>query len=58
MLSVFGPDLLQSDWGDFARLRLPKRSSELPVVRAGGMSPACCPGTRAVRRRRERQRAS
>jgi phosphoribosylanthranilate isomerase len=43
MLSVFGPDLLQSDWGDFSSVRLPVTLEQLAVVHQGhepGVLPA------------------
>ena len=42
ILSVFRPDLLQTDAADFAVLRLPAALERLPVVRAGE-SPAALP---------------
>jgi len=42
ILSVFKPDLLQTDAADFAVLRLPAALERLPVVRAGE-SPAALP---------------
>jgi phosphoribosylanthranilate isomerase len=42
ILSVFQPDLLQTDAADFAALRLPAALGRLPVVRAGE-APATLP---------------
>jgi len=44
IVSGFSPDLLQSDAGDFATLRLPEDLARLPVVRAGGAVPTPLPG--------------
>lgn len=43
ILEVFAPDVLQSDWSDFARLRLPAALELLPVVRAGEERPRVLP---------------
>ncbi len=43
IVSVFAPDLLQSDAEDFATLRLPVALETLAVVRAGGALPAPLP---------------
>jgi phosphoribosylanthranilate isomerase len=42
-VSVFAPDLLQSDAEDIARLRLPAALETLAVVREGGALPAPLP---------------
>jgi phosphoribosylanthranilate isomerase len=42
IVSVFKPDLLQTDAGDFAALRLPATLGQLPVVRVGE-APAMLP---------------
>ena len=44
ILNVFRPDLLQSDVGDFAALRVPAALERLPVVRAGEPLPPALPG--------------
>lgn len=41
--AAFRPDLLQSDFEDFAGLRLPRGLGALPVVRSGGARPAAWP---------------
>jgi phosphoribosylanthranilate isomerase len=43
IVSVFAPDLLQSDAEDIARLRLPAALETLAVVREGGALPAPLP---------------
>jgi phosphoribosylanthranilate isomerase len=43
ILSVFNPDLLQTDAEDFSRLRLPASLARLPVVRAGSSEPKPLP---------------
>jgi phosphoribosylanthranilate isomerase len=43
MLSVFGPDLLQSDWDDFLSVRLPVTLEHLAVVRQGHEPPGALP---------------
>jgi phosphoribosylanthranilate isomerase len=43
ILNVFRPDLLQTDAGDIAALRLPRTLGLLPVVRAGEAPPATLP---------------
>jgi phosphoribosylanthranilate isomerase len=43
ILTVFRPDMLQSDAGDFERLRLPHDFARLPVLRAGGEIPEQLP---------------
>ena len=43
VLRVFAPDLLQSDAGDFTRLRLPAALDTLAVVREGAAPPAPLP---------------
>lgn len=43
ILSVFRPDVFQTDWQDLQTLRLPSDVSVLPVVRAGGGEPAQLP---------------
>jgi phosphoribosylanthranilate isomerase len=43
IVSVFAPDLLQSDAEDFTTLRLPAALETLAVVRAGGALPAPLP---------------
>jgi phosphoribosylanthranilate isomerase len=43
ILNVFRPDLLQTDAGDIAALRLPRTLALLPVVRAGEAPPATLP---------------
>lgn len=43
VLSVFKPDVLQTDWEDLAGLQLPKELTVLPVLRAGRALPALLP---------------
>jgi phosphoribosylanthranilate isomerase len=43
VLRTFAPDLLQSDAGDFARLRLPAALDTLAVVREGAALPVPLP---------------
>jgi phosphoribosylanthranilate isomerase len=43
ILEVFAPDVLQTDWSDLARLRLPQALELLPVVRAGEEPPRALP---------------
>lgn len=43
VLQVFKPDVLQTDWQDFATLRLPDAVRRLPVLRAGSTLPADLP---------------
>lgn len=43
ILSVFAPDLLQTDAADFETLRVPDSLGRLPVLRAGGTLPASLP---------------
>ena len=43
VLRMFAPDLLQSDAGDFTRLRLPAALDTLAVVREGAAPPAPLP---------------
>ena len=43
ILSVFKPDILQTDIEDLPRLRLPATLEVLPVVRAGGSEPTPLP---------------
>ena len=43
IVSVFNPDVLQTDFEDLARLRLPASLEVLPVVRAGGSEPTPLP---------------
>ncbi len=43
ILEVFAPDVLQTDWSDLARLRLPATLEVLAVVRAGEERPAVLP---------------
>jgi phosphoribosylanthranilate isomerase len=47
MLAQFTPDVLQADWSDLARLRLPRGLALLPVVRAG-CEPADAPAARVL----------
>ena len=44
ILSVFAPDLLQTDAADFGTLRVPESLGRLPVLRAGEALPASLPG--------------
>src|ERR1700732_3867687 len=44
ILRVFGPDALQTDLSDLARLQLPAGLELLPVVRAADQAPATLPG--------------
>jgi phosphoribosylanthranilate isomerase len=39
MLAEFAPDMLQAEWSDLARLRVPRLLELLPVVRAGREPP-------------------
>jgi phosphoribosylanthranilate isomerase len=43
IVSIFRPDVLQTDFEDIARLRLPVTLEVLPVIRAGGNEPAPLP---------------
>jgi len=43
ILSVFKPDVFQTDWQDLQTLRLPRDLSVLPVLRTGGGEPAPLP---------------
>jgi phosphoribosylanthranilate isomerase len=43
ILSIFRPDVLQTDAEDFIRLKLPTGLERLPVVRAGGAEPKPLP---------------
>jgi phosphoribosylanthranilate isomerase len=43
VLSVFKPDVLQTDWEDLAGLQLPAELTMLPVLRAGRALPALLP---------------
>lgn len=43
VLSVFKPDVLQTDWEDLAGLQLPDTLRVLPVLRAGSALPAVLP---------------
>jgi len=43
ILAVFGPDLLQTDAADLARLRLPATLGRLPVLRTGALLPERLP---------------
>jgi phosphoribosylanthranilate isomerase len=43
ILSVFHPDILQTDIGDLAALRLPGSLETLPVIRAGSAEPQPLP---------------
>ena len=43
ILSVFNPDVLQTDVEDFRALNLPATLERLPVVRAGGIEPKPLP---------------
>ena len=44
MLREMRPDVLQTDWTDFEKLRLPATLARLPVLRAGNAIPADLPG--------------
>jgi phosphoribosylanthranilate isomerase len=44
ILEVFGPDVLQTDLSDLARLELPPGLERLPVVRESDAVPAALPG--------------
>jgi phosphoribosylanthranilate isomerase len=43
ILSVFKPDVFQTDWRDLQALRLPRELSLLPVLRAAGDEPTPLP---------------
>jgi phosphoribosylanthranilate isomerase len=43
VLNVFKPDVLQTDWQDFATLQLPDELHLLPVLRAGAAWPDALP---------------
>jgi phosphoribosylanthranilate isomerase len=43
ILSVFNPDIFQTDAEDFSALKLPASLERLPVVRAGGAEPNLLP---------------
>lgn len=43
MLEEFAPDVLQAEWRDLARLRLPRELTVLTVVRAGSATPSSLP---------------
>ena len=43
ILSLFRPDVLQTDTEDFARLELPRQLELLPVMRSGNDEPATLP---------------
>ena len=43
VLSVFKPDVLQTDYQDFATLKIPDGLQRLPVLRAGSALPAPLP---------------
>lgn len=44
VLKVFKPDVLQTDWQDFAKLQLPRELQVLPVLRMGAALPEVLPG--------------
>jgi phosphoribosylanthranilate isomerase len=44
VMNIFKPDVLQTDWQDFANLQLPGELSLLPVLRAGAVWPDVLPG--------------